>query len=334
MTIEFSRRHMLGATLLSPLGGLVPTVLQAQPAAAMSAWPQRPVRMLIGYATGGATDGVARPLEPGMQAALGQPLVFDHKPGAGATVAAATTARAPADGYLVHLTDSGPMTILPNGKDVGYDPLTAFTPLGMICEGCSVVAVHPSVPARNLAELLQLARDKPGFISYGTSGIGGSAHLSGELLQAMTGTQLVHVPYKGGGPASVDLVAGHIPMLFASTGTALPFIQSGRMRALAVTSATRISVLPDVPTVAEQGVPGYDATVWFALVGPARLPEPVAGRLHAALQSALLDPAVQQAMRSQGYEPIPGPAAIMAARVRADLAKWGQLVRDKNIKFE
>lgn len=334
MSIDSVRRQLIGASLLGPLGALAPEIALSQSASGGTGWPDRPIRLIMGYATGGATDGVARPLEPKLQASLGQPLVFEYKPGAGATVAAGLTAKAAPDGYTLHITDSGPMTILPNGKQLNYDPNQAFTPLGMICEGCSVVVVHPSVPANNLRELLQLARARPGSISYGSSGIGGSAHLSGELLQAMTGVQLVHVPYKGGSPAAVDLVGGQIPMLFASTGTALPFIQSGKMRALAVTSATRSSALPDLPTVAEQGVAGYDATVWFAMVGPARLPADVAARVHRALQSALLDPAVQQALRRQGYEPLAGPADVVATRVRADLAKWGKLIRDKNITFE
>lgn len=334
-TTTIARRRLLCASLLSPLGALGVSPARAQQASAASApWPDRPIRLMVGYATGGATDGVARPLEPHFQSALGQPLIFDYKPGAGATVAAGLTAKAAPDGYTIHITDSGPMSILPNGKQLSYDPTRDFTPLGMICEGCSVIAVHPSVPARNLTELLQLARAKPDTITYGTSGIGGSAHLSGELLQTMTGVQLVHVPYKGGGPAAVDLVGGQIAMAFASTGTALPFIQSGKIRALAVTSATRSSALPDLPTVAEQGVPGYDATVWFALVGPAKMPQPIAARLHQVLQQALQEPAVQQALRRQGYEPIPGPAEAMASRVRADLDKWGKLIRDKNITFE
>ena len=320
-----SRRSLLGCAL----AGSLPAIAQKP-----DGWPERPIKMVVGYPTGGATDGVMRPLEPRLQASLGQPLIFEYRPGAGATVAAGATAKAPADGYTIHITDSGPMTILPNGKQLGYDPLTAFTPLGMVCEGCSVIAVHPSVPAHNLTDLVKLAKARPGTITYGTSGIGGSAHLSGELLQAMTGAELVHVPYKGGSPAAVDLVGGQIPMLFASTGTALPFIQSGKMRALAVTSIKRSSVLPDVPTVAEQGYPGYDATVWFALVAPARLPADISARLHGALQGALADPAAQQALRRQGYEPIPGAADIVSARVRADLAKWGQLIRDKKISFE
>ena len=334
-TTIIPRRRLLCASLLSPLGalGVAPASAQ-QVSGASGSWPDRPIRLIVGYPTGGATDGVARPLEPRLQSAFGQPVVFDYKPGAGATIAAGLTAKASPDGYTIHITDSGPMTILPNGKQLSYDPTQAFTPLGMICEGCSVIAVHPSVPAHNLAELIQLAKARPGTITYGTSGIGGSAHLSGELLQAMTGVQLVHVPYKGGGPAAVDLVGGQIPMLFASTGTALPFIQSGKMRALAVTSVTPSSALPDVPTVAEQGVPGYDATVWFALVGPAKMPPQIASRFHRALQQALQEPAVQQALRRQGYEPIPGAPEAMASRVRADLAKWGKLIRDKNITFE
>lgn len=327
---DASRRRLVRACALSPLLGLGFNRL----AQGAGDWPERPIRMLVGYNTGGATDGVARPIEAKLQAALGQPLVFEYKPGAGATVAAGLTAKAPPDGYTVHITDSGPMTILPNGKNVGYDPLTAFTPLGLVCEGCSVIAVHPSLPVDNLADLVKMARAKPRTLTFGTSGMGGSAHLAGELFQAMTGTELIHVPYRGGSPAAIDLVGGQIPMLFASTGTALPFIENGRMRALAVTSARRSSSLPQVPTVAEQGYPGYDATVWFSMVGPARIPMAIGGKFHAALQMALADASVQQALRRQGYEPLPGGVDIQEKRVRDDLAKWGKLIRDKNIRFE
>lgn len=326
---ELSRRNLLGSTFV---GALAATSLAR--AQRPGNWPDRPLKLVVGYPTGGATDGVMRPLEPRLQSALGQPLIFEYRPGAGATVAAALTAKAPPDGYTLHITDSGPMTIIPNGKQLSYDPLTAFTSLGMVCEGCSVIAVHPSVPVNNLADLIKMAKAKPGTITYGTSGVGGSAHLSGELFQAMTRTELIHVPYKGGSPAAVDLVGGQIPMLFASTGTALPFIQSGKMRALAVTSASRSSVLPDVPTVAEQGYPGYDATVWFALVAPAGLPPEVSSKVHRALQASLSELAVQQALRRQGYEPIPGAPEVMSTRVRSDLAKWGLLIRDKKISFE
>lgn len=327
-----SRRRMLRASAYAPLLGT--GVLGWAGAAQAATWPERPIRMLVGYNTGGATDGVARPIEAKLQATLGQPLIFEYKPGAGATVAAALASKAAPDGYTLHITDSGPMTILPNGKAVGYDPLTAFTSLGMVCEGCSVIAVHPSLPVENLADLVKMARAKPGTLSFGTSGMGGSAHLAGELFQVMTGTELVHVPYRGGAPAATDLVGGQIPMLFASTGTALPFIEQGRMRALAVTSPKRSSSLPNVPTVAEQGYPGYDATVWFSMVGPARLPPAIVSRFHGALQGALSDAKVQQALRRQGYEPLLGGLDIQDRRVKEDLAKWGNLIREKKIRFE
>lgn len=329
---DLSRRSLLRASTCVPLlGTSVPGMARAAQAAA---WPGRPIRMLVGYNTGGATDGVARPVEARLQAALGQPIVFEYKPGAGATVAAALAAKATPDGYTLHVTDSGPMTILPNGKAVGYDPLTAFSSLGMVCEGCSVIAVHPSLPVENLTDLVKMARAKPGTLTFGTSGMGGSAHLAGELFQVMTGTELVHVPYRGGAPAATDLVGGQIPMLFASTGTALPFIENGRMRALAVTSPKRSASLPNVPTVAEQGYPGYDAMVWFSMVGPARLPPAIVSRFHGALQGALSDTTVQQALRRQGYEPILGGVEIQQKRVRDDFAKWGKLIREKKISFE
>ncbi|MFW7340423.1 tripartite tricarboxylate transporter substrate binding protein [Pollutimonas sp. H1-120] len=300
----------------------------------LQAWPARPVQLVLGYPTGGATDGVARPLELMLKDSLGQPVVFDYRPGAGATIGAAYVARAKPDGYTLHVTDSGPMTILPNGRKVGYDPLTGFTPVGMVCEGASIIVVHPSVPAHTLEELITLAKRDPGAIGFGTSGLGGAAHLSGELFQAMTGTQLVHIPYRGGSQAAIDLVGGQIPMAFASTGTALPFVKSGKMRALAVTSSQRVSIFPDVPTVAEAGYPDYDATVWFAIVGPAGLPDPIVARFNHALQDALGAQSTKDTLRAQGYEPAAGTPQMLAQRLRADYEKWGNLIREKQIAFE
>lgn len=303
-------------------------------AGAQGRWPERAVQLVMGYPTGGATDGVTRPLEVIMQRELGQPLVFDYRPGAGATIAATYTARARPDGYVLHVTDSGPMTILPNGKPLAYDPLKDFSPIGMMCEGASIIVVHPSVPASTLGELIALAKERPAYLHYGTSGLGGAAHLSGELFQATTGTSLVHIPYKGGSQAAIDLVGGQIPMAFASTGTALPFVQQGKMKPLAVTSRTRVSIFPDVPTVAESGYPDYDATVWFALVGPPGMPAEVVAKANAALQAALASPEAGRSLRAQGYEPTPGTPDMLRERINLDHAKWGTLIREKKIVFQ
>jgi tripartite-type tricarboxylate transporter receptor subunit TctC len=264
---------------------------------------------------------------------LGQPILFDYRPGAGATIAADYTSKAAPDGYTIHFADSGPLTILPNGKKLGYDPFESFTPIGMGCTGGTLLVAHPSVKAKNVQELIAQAKANPGALSYGTSGIGGAGHLAAELLQSMAGVQMTHVPYKGGSQAVSDLVGGQVPLLFSSMATAIPHVQSGKIRAIAVTSATRAWALPDVPTVAEQGLPSFEASVWFAMVGPAGLPKEIVARVNEALNAALADPKVQDAIRRQGYDPEPGSPADLEKRIRADYDKWGKVIRDAQITF-
>lgn len=324
-----TRRNLLGAAAAGAGALLLP-----MRAWGSKDWPQRPVQLVMGYPSGGATDGVMRPLELTLQDKLGQPVVFDYRPGAGATIAATYTSRAKPDGYILHVTDSGPMTILPNGKPLPYDPRKDVTPIGLVCEGASILVAHPSVPVSNLKELIALAKQKPGYFHYGTSGLGGAAHLSGELFQAITGTTLSHIPYKGGSQAAIDLVGGQIPLAFASTGTALPFVKQGKMKPLAVTSRSRVSIFPDVPTVAESGYPDYDATVWFALVGPPGLPDDIVRKANAALQEALAAPDARRALLEQGYTPTPGTPSDLRQRIAADYEKWGSLIRDKQIIFQ
>lgn len=322
------RRTILGAAIAVPFAAAMNRAL-----AQTAGWPDKPVKVVLGYPPGGAADGLARPLEPKMLAALGQPLLFDYRPGAGATVAAGFTAKAAPDGYTVHLTDSGPMAILPNGKRLGYDPFENFSPIGIVCTGGTLVVAHPSVQARTLQELIALVKTSPG-LSYGTSGVGGAGHLAAELLQSMTGIKLTHVPYKGGSQAVTDLVGGQVPLLFSSMATAIPFVQSGKIVPIAVTSATRASALPEVRTVAEQGLPGFEASLWFAMVGPAKLPPDIVAKINAAQNAALNDPAVQAAIRKQGYEPQPGSPADLSKQLRADYDKWGKVIRDAKISFD
>lgn len=323
-----NRRRVLAAALGLPLAGAMGRVF-----AQSRAWPDKPIRIVLGYPPGGAADGTARPLEPKMQAMLGQPLLFDYKPGAGATIAADFTSKAPSDGYTLHFIDSGPMTILPNGKKLGYDPFASFTPIGMACDGGTLLVAHPSVKANTVQELIAEAKAKPGALSYGTSGIGGAGHLAAELFQSMTSTRMTHVPYKGGSQAVADLVGGQVPLLFSSMATAIPHVNTGKIKAIAVTSSTRASALPNVPTVAEQGLPGFEASVWFALVGPAKVPAEIVAKVNAALNAALAEPAVQEAIRKQGYEPAASSPDAFAARIRADYEKWGKVIRDANISF-
>src|SRR5688572_29339931 len=297
------------------------------------AWPAKPIRLLLGYTTGGATDAMARPLIAKMEPLLGQPLLIEYRPGASATLAVQMVAAAQPDGYTLHLTDAGPMTIVPHVAKVSYDPL-AVTPIGLICAGGTAIVAHPSVPANSLAELLQLAKSQPGKLSYGTSGVAGAGHMAAELLQIAAQVQLVHVAYKGGGPAMTDLLGGHVPVLFASMGTAVPHIRSGKIKALAVTSTGRVPAIPDVPTVAELGYPGFEALIWFGLVGPPRLSAEIVAKVSHALTTAHGEKSVQDAIRALGYEPVPNTPAQFADVIRSDLEKWRKVVREANVKAD
>jgi len=325
---QAQRRRLLGAALAAPLAAAF------NHAHAQGKWPEKPIRMILGYPSGGSADGSLRPLQPKMEAALGQPLIVDYRPGAGATIAVDLTARAAPDGYTLHLVDSGPLTILPNGKKLPYDPQKDLTPIGTACGGGALIVVHPSVPAANVPELVKLARAKPGVYNYGTSGVGGAGHLAAELLQSMAGIELVHVPYKGGSQAAVELMGGQIPLLFSSMGTAVPHLAGGRMRAIGVTSEKRAGAVPNVPTVAEQGYPGYEASVWFALVGPPGLPASIVATVNRALAAALADAEVQEQIKRLGYDTMPGSPQDLTRLIASDIVKWGKVVREKKIVFE
>ena len=307
---------------------LLPHLVSAQ------SWPAKPIRLILGYTTGGATDAMARPLIAKLEPILGQPVLIEYRPGANATLGAQLAASAAPDGYTLHLIDAGPMTIVPHVSKLAYDPLTSFTLIGLICAGGTAVVAHPSFPANSLHELVRLAKAEPGKISYGTSGIAGAGHMAAELLQIATQTQMVHIVYKGGGPAMTDLLGAHIPVLFASLGTAVPHIRSGKIKGLAVTSTSRVPAIPEVPTVAELGFPGFEAVVWFGLVGPAKLPADIVARASQALNKALEAKSVQEAIRNIGYEPSANTPAQFADVIRSDLEKWRKVVREANIKTD
>jgi tripartite-type tricarboxylate transporter receptor subunit TctC len=303
-------------------------------AAFAQSWPAKPIRLILGYPTGGATDAMARPLIAKIEPILRQPLIIEYRPGAGATVGAQVAASAQPDGYTLHLIDAGPMTIVPQVQKLPYDPVASFTPIGLICAGGTAIVAHPSVPANSLAELIALAKRQPGKLSYGTSGVAGAGHMAAELLQIAAQVQMVHVAYKGGGPAMTDLLGGHVPVLFASMATAVPHIKSGKIKGLAVTTATRVPAIPDVPAVAELGFPGFEALIWFGIVGPAKLPPDIVATVSRALTAALEDKSVQDAIRGLGYEPAPGTPEQFAAVIRNDLEKWRRVVSEAKIKVE
>ena len=301
-------------------------------AAQAPAWPTKPLRLVLGYPAGGGADSVVRVFTAGMEKALGQPIVIDYRPGAGATLAAENAARSPADGYTIHYIDSAPLTITPHLRRLPYDPLTSFAAVSLVVKGGYVLVGHPSVGAESLRNLVELAKAKPGTISYGSAGIGGSGHLSGELMTAVTGARMVHVPYKGGAQAMADLIGGQVQLLFASAPTAVPQIQAGKIRAFAVTVPKRIAALPDVPTFAEQGYPDYEASVWFAMVMPIGTPPEIVARVREALVSAVGAPGVGEAIRKQGYEVETSTPDALNALIHAEHQKWGRVIREANIR--
>lgn len=305
--------------------------------AATPAWaeyPDKPIRMVVGYAPGGGADNLIRPIGERLSKILGQPIVMDYRAGAGGVIAAEIVARAAADGYTLHITDSGPMAIVPNLRKTGYNSLTDFTAISMIGGGGTVIVTPPNSPATDLKRMIELMKEKPGTWSYGTSGVGGVGHLAGEQFKAAAGVNISHVAYKGGAPALVDLMGGHVPILFSSLSAASAHIKAGRIMPLAVTSAKRSSMFPETPTLAESGFPGFDASIWFGIVGPAGLPAEVMDKLVPALDTVMRDPAVQDAIRKEGYEPMLFTPAQMQARIGQDLTLWGKTVKEANVTIE
>ena len=301
---------------------------------ALANYPDKPLRMVVGYPPGGGADNLIRPIAERLSKILGQPIVMDYKAGAGGVVAAELVAKSPPDGYTLHITDSGPMAIVPNMRKTAYNPLTDFTPITMIGGGGTVILTPPNSPATDLKALIELMKQKPGSWSYGTSGIGGVGHLAGEQFKAAAGVNIVHVPYKGGAPALVELMGGHVPLLFSSLGSASAHIKAGRVLPLAVTSARRSSMFPETPTLAESGFPGFDASIWFGIVGPAGLPAPVLDKLVQALAVVMRDPAVQEAIRKEGYDPMLFTPAQMRTQMGQDLVMWGKTVKEANVRIE
>jgi tripartite-type tricarboxylate transporter receptor subunit TctC len=303
-------------------------------AALAQGYPGKPVRMLIGYAPGGSADAGVRPLARALEPLLGQPLVIENKPGNAGGVAMEFMVRAPADGYTLYYFDSGPLTVAPHLSKVGYNSLTSFTHLGHVCGSGSLLVVHPSTPFRSVADVIAISKREPAKWSYGTSGVGGPHHLSGEYFKSVTGANLLHVPYKGGGPAMTELMGGQIPIMFSSLGPAVGAVKGGKIRALAVTSLQRSAAFPDVPTMDEVGLKGFDSTAWYGLLGPAGLPPEVVARWTQALAKAGADKELLAQINATGCDTEILTPAQTVERIKTDYVKWGGVVKDANIKAE
>jgi tripartite-type tricarboxylate transporter receptor subunit TctC len=312
------------------IGLLAACVLQAQ----AQSYPQKPIRMVLGYTVGGAADAIARPLVRALEPILGQPIVIEAKPGTAGGVAAEFISKATPDGYTLYLADGGPFTTAPHLTKVGYHHLNSFSHIGHVCGNGSILVVHPSSPFKSVADVVAAAKREPDKWSYGTSGVAGPHHLSGELFKSFTGVNLLHVPYKGGAPAMNDLLGNQVPMLFSSQSPAVGPYNTGKIRALAVTSLKRSGAFPDVPTMDELGYKGFDSTGWFELMGPAGLPPEVVTRLSQALLKAGEDKVLLEQFKQIGCDAEFMTPAQTLEKIKNDHAKWGKVIKDANIKAD
>ena len=298
-------------------------------------YPSRPVKIVVPFPAGGSNDIVARALAQKLSERTGQSFYVENRGGAGGNIGAEAVASADPDGYTLLLTAPPPLTI--NAalyKELRYDPATAFAPVSLIASVPIVLAVHPSVEARNVSELIALAKAKPGSLSFGSSGNGSTNHLAGELLKSMTGIDILHVPYRGAAPAMNDLIAGHIPMMFDNMPAVLPQVKGKSINAIAVAGAKRASALPDVPTVAESGVPGFEASAWFGLVAPAKTPAPILAKLEGDIATILKMPDVQKRFDELGAEPGTVSGTAFGKFLADETTKWTKIIRESGAKVD
>jgi tripartite-type tricarboxylate transporter receptor subunit TctC len=308
---------------------LAPSVEAAEPS-----YPTRPIRWVVATAAGGGVDATARILAPKLSDTLGQTWVVDNRPGAGGNIGAEIVARALPDGYTALASTSTVLTVNPSLYKMPFSVEKDLQPVTVLALGEQVVVVHPSVPAKTVQDLVALAKQKPGALNYGSAGTGTAIHLGAELLKLRAGIDITQVPYKGGGPAAAALVAGEVQMMVATVASTIPFIQSGRVRALATTGPKRSRFIADLPTVAESGYPGFDAGLWFGLLLPATTPKQIVERIHRETLKALQHPDVQTAMSRQGLDPDPCTPAEMAERIRRETATWAQLIKKTGIRLQ
>ena len=298
-------------------------------------WPAKPLRLIVPFPPGGSADILARAVGQKLAEGLGQPVVIDNRPGAGTAIGAEATAKAPPDGYTVMIGTVSSHAINPAlNPGLKYDPVKDFAPISLVASIPFALLAHPSLAARSVPELVALAKAKPDALNFSSAGNGTSNHLAGELFKRMTGTSIVHVPYKGSAPALTDLVAGQVQLMFDLVLTAAPHVRSGAARALAVTGRERSAVLPGVPTVAESGVPGYEVSAWFGLFAPAGTPASVVSALAAETAKALRQPDLRERLAAQGADPITNTPEQFAAFVKEELAKWSGVVKASGMKVD
>ena len=303
--------------------------------AAAQSYPSRPITLVVGFAPGGGTDTVARVMQKKLGEYLGQTIVVENRAGAGGIIAADLVSKAAPDGYTILLATIAALAVAPHlNSKLPYNPLRDFAPISMATVSGNVLVVHPSLPAKTIAEYVKEANSRPGGLPYGTSGVGSAGNLAGELFRLTAKANLIHVPYKGGGPAMSDLLGAQILSVFASATTAVPQVKAGKLRALGTTSAKRSATMPEVPTIAEQGYPGYEATNWYAFVAPAKTPRNVVVRLNREIVKTLRDPETHDAIFKQGEEPTPSTPEELAQHMAREYATWGKVIKEAGIPVE
>ena len=307
----------------------------ALPSAAATDYPTRPIRLIVPFAAGGGNDTVARLVGQRLVARLGQPVVVDNRPGAGGTVGAELAAKAAPDGYTLFLGGVGSHAINPNlHAKLGYDPISDFAPVSLLASAPLILVVNAAVPATSVAELIALAREKPGRLNYASNGNGSSSHLAAVMFASMAGIDIVHIPYKGLAPALTDLLGGQVQMMFSSVVAILPHVQAGRLKVLAVSGDSRLSLLPEVPTIAQAGLPGYQTSSWYGILAPAGTPKDIVAMLSAAIVGALGEPDVRQALAAEGADPVGSTPEEFVSYIAAEKDRLGKLIRNSKIPMQ
>lgn len=323
-------RRLLANAVCASLACLVAGVSWAQ-----SAYPERPVKLIVPFPPGGGTDAAARLIASSLSSELRQQVVVENRAGAGGSIGAQAVVDAAPDGYTLFFATAGTMAINPHlYAKLRHNPLTDMTPVAMVASFPNVLVVHPSLPARSVTELIALARERNGTLTYGSSGSGSSSHLSVVLLESMAGVRFTHVPYKGSAPALTDFLAGRIDLMIDNPTTHVPLAQAGKTRALGISGRARLKQMPDVPTIAEAGVPGYDVTIWYAVMGPAKLPEAIVARLAGELEKVVAAPRVREGLEGLGTDPMYMAPKDTAAFISAESRKWADVVRASGARAE
>ena len=314
---------------------LAPLLLIASFAATAQPYPNKPIRLIVPDATGGSPDQLGRLLAQKLSESMGQQVIVDNRAGAAGVLAAEIAAKAPPDGYTLLMTTTSIYAILPNlRKNLPYDAAKDFVPVSRIATASNVLVVNTMLPANSIPELVKLAKEKPGTLNYASAGIGSPAHLAGEMFNLLAGVKMTHIPYKGAGPAVIELLAGHHVLYFGNVPSVINHARSGKLRAIAVTGAKRSTAAPDIPTVSESGIPGFLVTTWYGVSGPAKTPRPIVDKLHSEIVRALNSPDLKSRLTNDGADPVGNTPEQYTAFVESEIVKWTKVIKSAGIKAE